>query len=198
MSATSKDFVNGIGCYVVAKGSVSGDTTKIYFIWEASKGSETGSYVWSGWNNSKSCPIKVKIDGSQLNLSWTKNKTDKTSRGVMMVTKATSSTFTFPKRYRWCITAKIVDAAVEISRLINMANSVYVNPESEHWKADWELRRGYQVQALAQTYSLLTMMDIAYRTFGIEGSKMDYWTGLVINVQNLLRNWKRSDENRYK
>lgn len=44
----------------------------------------------------------------------------------------------FPKRYRWCITAKIVDAAVEISRLINMANSVYVNPESEHWKADWE------------------------------------------------------------
>ena len=89
----------------------------------------------------------------------------------------------FPKRYRWCITAKIVDAAVEISRLINMANSVYVNPESE---------------ALAQTYSLLTMMDIAYRTFGIEGSKMDYWTGLVINVQNLLRNWKRSDENRYK
>lgn len=104
----------------------------------------------------------------------------------------------FPKRYRWCITAKIVDAAVEISRLINMANSVYVNPESEHWKADWELRRGYQVQALAQTYSLLTMMDIAYRTFGIEGSKMDYWTGLVINVQNLLRNWKRSDENRYR
>ena len=45
MSATSKDFVNGIGCYVVAKGSVSGDTTKIYFIWEASKGSEAGSYV---------------------------------------------------------------------------------------------------------------------------------------------------------
>lgn len=99
MSATSKDFVNGIGCYVVAKGSVSGDTTKIYFIWEASKGSETGSYVWSGWNNSKSCPIKVKIDGSQLNLSWTKNKTDKTSTGVMMVTKATSSTFTVSKPF---------------------------------------------------------------------------------------------------
>lgn len=99
MSATSKDFVNGIGCYVVAKGSVSGDTTKIYFIWEASKGSETGSYVWSGWNNSKSCPIKVKIDGSQLNLSWTKNKTDKTSTGVIMVTKATSSTFTVSKPF---------------------------------------------------------------------------------------------------
>lgn len=103
----------------------------------------------------------------------------------------------FPKRYRWCITAKIVDAAIEISRLINMANSVYVNTESQYWKNDWELRRGYQVQALAQISSLLTMMDIAYRTFSIEGSKMDYWVGLVINVQNLIRNWKRSDENRY-
>ena len=99
MSATSKDFVNSIGCYVVAKGSVSGDTTKIYFIWEASKGSEPGSYVWSGWNNSESCPIKVKIDGSKLNLSWTKNKTDKTGTGVTMVTKATSSTFTVSKPF---------------------------------------------------------------------------------------------------
>lgn len=78
-----------------------------------------------------------------------------------------------------------------------MANSVYVNTESQYWKNDWELRRGYQVQALAQISSLLTMMDIAYRTFSIEGSKMDYWVGLVINVQNLIRNWKRSDENRY-
>lgn len=104
----------------------------------------------------------------------------------------------FPKRYRWCITAKIVEHAIEISSLVNMANSVYINTESENWKSDWSLRRGYQVQALAHTYSLLTMMDIAYRTFGIDGSKMDYWTGLVIDVQNLIRNWKKSDENRYK
>lgn len=94
MSVTSKDFVTGIGCYVVAKGSVSGDTTKIYFIWEASKGSGAGSYAWSAWDNSKSCPFKVKVNGSQLKLSWTKNKTDKTSAGNRMVTKATSSTFT--------------------------------------------------------------------------------------------------------
>lgn len=50
----------------------------------------------------------------------------------------------FPKRYRWCITAKIVDAAVEISRLINMANSVYVNPESEENTA-FQGDSGYQV-----------------------------------------------------
>lgn len=100
----------------------------------------------------------------------------------------------FPKRYRWCITAKIVDAAVDINRYIIMANSIYVGDDVEAWK----LRKHYQTMGLASTYSLLSMMDIAYRTFGIEGSKMDYWTGLVLNVQNLLRNWKKSDERRYK
>jgi len=100
----------------------------------------------------------------------------------------------FPKRYRWCITSKIVEAAVDINRYIIMANSVYVKDDPNMFR----LRKQYQTQALASTYSLLSMMDIAYRTFGIEGSRMDYWTGLVIAVQNLLRNWKRSDELRYK
>lgn len=99
----------------------------------------------------------------------------------------------FPKRYRWCITAKLVDAAIDISRYINMANSVYVGNDIEMFK----LRKAYQTKGLVCTYSLLSMMDIAYQTFGIEGSRMDYWTGLVITVQNLLRNWKKSDDKRY-
>lgn len=98
MSATSKTFSNSLGCYVVAKGSVSGDTTKIYLIWEASQGSESGSYVWSSWINGKACPLKVKIDGSEISLSWTKNKTDSAINTVKVV-KATSSTFTVNKPF---------------------------------------------------------------------------------------------------
>ena len=98
MSATSKTFCNSVGCYVVAKGSVSGDTTKIYLIWEASQGSESGSYVWSSWINGKACPLKVKIDGSEISLSWTKNKTESAINTVKVV-KATSSTFTVNKPF---------------------------------------------------------------------------------------------------
>lgn len=98
MSATSKTFCNNVGCYVVAKGSVSGDTTKIYLIWEVSQGSESGSYVWSSWINGKACPLKVKIDGSEISLSWTKNKTDSAINTVKVV-KATSSTFTVNKPF---------------------------------------------------------------------------------------------------
>lgn len=98
MSATSKTFCNSVGCYVVAKGSVSGDTTKIYLIWEASQGSESGSYVWSSWINGKACPLKVKIDGFEISLSWTKNKIDSAINTVKVV-KATSSTFTVNKPF---------------------------------------------------------------------------------------------------
>lgn len=99
----------------------------------------------------------------------------------------------FPKHYRWCITSKIVDAAVEINNNITKANSITVKVPEEY-----KLRRLYQDKALAATYALLSMMDIAYRTFGIEGNRMEHWTGLVMEVQNLLRNWKHSDEQRYK
>jgi len=99
----------------------------------------------------------------------------------------------FPKHYRWCITNKIVDAALEINNNANMANSIFVTSDS-----DYQTRKQYQNKALANTYSLLSMIDIAYRTFGIEVDRVQYWTGLVIEVQNLLRNWRKSDNERYK
>ena len=49
----------------------------------------------------------------------------------------------FPKRYRWCITNKIVEFALDINNKINMANSVFVKDES-----DYLLRKGYQTEAL--------------------------------------------------
>lgn len=99
----------------------------------------------------------------------------------------------FPKHYRWCITNKIVDAALEINNNANMANSIFVSDAN-----DFALRKQYQTKALVSTYSLLSMMDIAYRTFGIESGKMEYWVGLVISVQNLLRKWRNADMERYK
>ena len=40
----------------------------------------------------------------------------------------------FPKRYRWCITAKIVDSAMDISNYANMANSVMSNYYYHLWE----------------------------------------------------------------
>lgn len=99
----------------------------------------------------------------------------------------------FPKHYRWCVTAKIVDAALDINNYITMANSVFVQSEN-----DVALRHQFQQKAIASSYALLSMIDIAYRTFGIDSAKIDHWTGMILEVQNLLRNWKKSDKDRYK
>ena len=93
---------------------------------------------------------------------------------------------TFPKRFRWCLTSKIVDSAMNINNGVNMANSVFVRDE-----ADYILRKRYQTQALAETYALLSMVDIAYRTYSLETARVEYWTRLIYDVQNLVRNWRK-------
>lgn len=99
----------------------------------------------------------------------------------------------FPKRYRWCITAKIVDSSIDIVRYIKMANSLFINKDEEKFK----LRLIYQDEAIASTYSLLAMIDIAYRTFSIESRRIEYWTGLIIEVQTLLRNWQKVNKQQF-
>ena len=94
----------------------------------------------------------------------------------------------FPKRYRWCLTAKIVDSAMNINNGVNMANSVYVYDET-----DYALRKRYQTQALAETYALLSMVDIAYRAYNLETARVEYWTRLIIDVQTLIRNWRKAE-----
>ena len=74
-----------------------------------------------------------------------------------------------------------------------MANSVYVK-----FAADYEVRRAYQTKGLAATYSLLSMIDIAYRTFGIESERVKFWVEHAVEVQNLLRAWRNNDAERYK
>ena len=95
----------------------------------------------------------------------------------------------FPKRYRWCLTNKIVECVLAISNYCEMANSVYVQTNE-----DYLLRRKYQTLALAETYALYNMIEISKVVFGIEVGKATYWAELVANLQGLIRNWKKSEK----
>ena len=98
----------------------------------------------------------------------------------------------FPKRYRWCITSKIVEEALSIETNASKANSVFV-----HDNYDYQLRKRYQSLAIASTHAMLSMIDIAYRVFGIDGKRVAYWTNLIKEVQILLCNWKKSEEEKH-
>jgi hypothetical protein len=99
----------------------------------------------------------------------------------------------FPKRLRWCMINDIVKDARDIHRYIRKANSIYVA-----FRSDFDTRRQFQNQAIASIDAMLGDMDIAYALFNVDDDRIEYWTGLVIEVQNLLREWRKSDQERYK
>lgn len=107
--------------------------------------------------------------------------------------KICSNEKNFPKRYRWCITNNIVTDALNIYSYIRKSNAIFVK-----FKDDYSERRKYQNNALGTIDSLLGNMDIAYATFGIDDNRINHWVGLVVEVQKFLRNWMKSDLERYK
>ena len=74
----------------------------------------------------------------------------------------------FPKRYRWCVTNRIIDCTYEICDLIIHANAVYVRPEDDSFFR----RVSYQTQALELTEVLLNQIHRAYRRFIKPGGLM--------------------------
>ena len=99
----------------------------------------------------------------------------------------------FPKRHRWLLNNHIVGSALQIHRNIRKANSVFVKTEP-----DLDTRRQFQNIALAEIDGLLGDIDIAYELFHIDSSRIKHWVGLIYDVQNLLRNWRKKDIERYK
>lgn len=97
----------------------------------------------------------------------------------------------FPKRYRWTITSKIVDEAIDICRCVRKANKCALDREKPK---EYKRRLKYQNKALGGTDSMLALMDIAYYTFNIKDAKIDNWVGMVVSLQTLLEGWKKSDK----
>ena len=111
---------------------------------------------------------------------------------AIYTTRICTNEKSFPKRYRWCVTNEIVKSAIVINSNINRANEVFVKDD-----ADYILRKEYQNKAISEIGAMLSNMDIAYGLFGVESKRIQHWTGLIIDVQNLLRNWKKSDAKRF-
>lgn len=105
----------------------------------------------------------------------------------------TSNEKHFPKRYRWNITNRILQITFDIDDHIIYANSVYVR------EGDGSLlrRQTHQLEALELTNVLLRNIDRAYRRLGIDSDRIQYWTGLIKELQKLIRGWYRKDKERY-
>ena len=94
----------------------------------------------------------------------------------------------FPKRDRWILTNRIVEAVLDVAENIRKGNTIRVDREE-----DFIRRREYQQQATESAEWALTLIDIAYRNLGIESGRVEYWTGLVLEVERLISAWRKSD-----
>ena len=99
----------------------------------------------------------------------------------------------FPKSTRWLYASPIVNEVREACICIRHANSVYVTTEDEY-----NYRRMEQVKAHAHLDALLDLIDDAYDAGYISGKQVDHWTGLILNTDDLLKAWIKSDKEKHK
>lgn len=112
---------------------------------------------------------------------------------VKYTIEITTNEKNFPKRYRWCLTNKIVENATSMFADLSSANNIKVST-----KEDKALRRAYQVRALAEIGAMIALMQVAYDVFHVDADRAEYWTRLVKQEMSLIRNWRDSDDKRYK
>ncbi len=98
----------------------------------------------------------------------------------------------FPKSTRWLYAYPIVNEIREACICIRHANSVYVTNVEEY-----NYRRMEQVQAHAHLDALLDLIDDAYDAGYISGKQVEFWTGLILQTDDLLKAWIKSDKEKY-
>lgn len=101
----------------------------------------------------------------------------------------------FPKSSRWVMVKPIVDECIGAMTCVRRANAVYVDPKFP--EDDYRYRRSEQVRAHSHLDAMLSLIDLAYLSFGIESRRIEYWTGLVLHADDKLKSWMKSDKERY-
>ena len=96
---------------------------------------------------------------------------------------------TFPKSTRWLYASPIAAEVREACICIRRANATYVTCEEEH-----KYRHMEQVKAHAHLDAMLDLIDDAYDAGYISGGQVEYWTGLILQTDDLLKAWIKSDK----
>lgn len=98
----------------------------------------------------------------------------------------------FPKSTRWLYASPIVNEVRAACICIRHANSVFVYNSD-----DYRYRHLEQTKAHAHLDALLDLIDDAYDAGYIAGNQVEYWTGLILSTDDLLKAWIKSDKEKY-
>lgn len=108
--------------------------------------------------------------------------------------KITTNEKIFLPQYRSALTDKIVSDSVDIFRNVWTANNIRVGTNRENWIR----REAYQKKAIEYCNDLLALIGIAKPLFHLTTKRIEYWTGLTINVRTIIIAWHDKDRDRFK
>ena len=89
----------------------------------------------------------------------------------------------FPKRYRWCLTNKITDTALEI-----YSNVMQMDQQLDSYEERKDVRDKRIAEALSQIDYFLSLLDIAYQMFNVSSDQLTNWLEKVDVLRNSLVN----------
>ena len=107
--------------------------------------------------------------------------------------RITSNEKNFPKRYRLTVINKIQEKAFYIYDCLITAQEIYPNT-----KIEFERRLLYQKEARAACRSLMSMVEIAADTFGVDAGRFEHWTKMVSDLRSHTTGWIMADKARFK
>ena len=103
----------------------------------------------------------------------------------------------FPKSVRWMYAQPIHQEMRAACSCIRRANAVRVS-DTINKENDYKYRRMQQVEAYAHLEALLDLIDDVYLARYISGRQAEHWTQLIVETEEYLMAWVRSDAERYK
>lgn len=98
----------------------------------------------------------------------------------------------FPKSERWMTAKNIWDMCVGAHTSIIRANAIRVD-----CKADADKRLLLEKEAIGYLDALISLIDIIHVLGMISDDRCDFWTGLAIDTQNLVKAWLKSNRREY-
>lgn len=94
--------------------------------------------------------------------------------------------------YKEALTDKLINMSISIYLNVWSANNVRVTGSNE-----WSRRHTLQQQALMSCESMLALIGLSRQVFHLRNKKVNYWSKLLINTENSIRKWERSDVKRF-
>ena len=102
----------------------------------------------------------------------------------------------FPKSVRWMYAQPIHQEMRAACLCVKRANAVRVS-DTVNRENEFKYRRMQQVEAYAHFEALLDLIDDVYLARYISGRQAEHWTKLIVETEELLKAWSKSDLERY-